>query len=347
MKDKKIYVVSPYINGGGSRSLHQLSTILRNKNVDVKIVYSDGKTILPIDKLLYDDTNLEIANNIIDDINNIVIIPEAFTGFLSNYKNAIKIIWWLSYYYYRINDVCWFTKISIARRGLPKIVYPFILIKKYCDSIGKINEFIKPNNLKNYYHLYNNELVHEYLLKNDVNENNMLYLCGPLLKQYINNNRKDIISKKENIVVYNEVKNDKTFISLISKKIKKYGINVISINNMKQDEVYQLLKKAKVYIDFGYHPGVERMPREAVSLYCNIITSNIGTASNKIDVPIDNKYKFSIKYSNIKKIVNLIVNMTNNYNEYIDDFNVFRNKINEQYHIFDDNCNMLIERFVK
>ncbi len=41
------------------------------------------------------------------------------------------------------------------------------------------------------------------------------------------------------------------------------------------------MRKAKLYIDFGYHPGKERMPREACLLDCCLIIGKDGSAKYK------------------------------------------------------------------
>ena len=56
-------------------------------------------------------------------------------------------------------------------------------------------------------------------------------------------------------------------------------------------ELYQQLKKSKIYIDFGYHPGKDKIPREAVINDCIIITNTKGSAGNYGDVPTEYKIK--------------------------------------------------------
>jgi len=44
----------------------------------------------------------------------------------------------------------------------------------------------------------------------------------------------------------------------------------------------------KLYVDFGKHPGKDRMPREAAVHGCCIITGRRGAAGNPFDIPIPN-----------------------------------------------------------
>jgi hypothetical protein len=57
-------------------------------------------------------------------------------------------------------------------------------------------------------------------------------------------------------------------------------------------EIQALFLTSKIYIDFGHHPGKDRMPREAAILGCCILVGKSGSAVNAFDVPIPARYKF-------------------------------------------------------
>jgi len=48
---------------------------------------------------------------------------------------------------------------------------------------------------------------------------------------------------------------------------------------------------AKAYIDFGHHPGKDRLPREAALHGTCVITGLYGSAGNTVDIPILDRYK--------------------------------------------------------
>lgn len=66
---------------------------------------------------------------------------------------------------------------------------------------------------------------------------------------------------------------------------------------MTGEEVAALLRRAKVYIDFGPHPGMDRLPREAALAGCIIVTNRRGAAGNETDVPIPSRFKFGEQIS--------------------------------------------------
>ena len=47
------------------------------------------------------------------------------------------------------------------------------------------------------------------------------------------------------------------------------------------------------YIDFGPHPGMDRLPREAALAGCIVLTNREGAANFAKDVPLPEEFKFS------------------------------------------------------
>lgn len=63
----------------------------------------------------------------------------------------------------------------------------------------------------------------------------------------------------------------------------------IPLINMTKQEMIDILSKCEIYIDLGFHPGKDRIPREAALCDCIVITNTVGSAGNSIDVPIHEK----------------------------------------------------------
>jgi len=70
-------------------------------------------------------------------------------------------------------------------------------------------------------------------------------------------------------------------------------IPVVPVTGMSREEVHGLLKESMVYIDFGHHPGKDRMPREAALSGAVVFSTSVGAANNDVDLPIDRWYKFN------------------------------------------------------
>jgi hypothetical protein len=60
---------------------------------------------------------------------------------------------------------------------------------------------------------------------------------------------------------------------------------------MTRKEILGTLGRAKVYIDFGEHPGKDRIPREAAAMGACIIVNRRGSAANSVDIPIPGDFK--------------------------------------------------------
>lgn len=99
------------------------------------------------------------------------------------------------------------------------------------------------------------------------------------------------ILKSEPIVLYNPKKGIEITNRLIE-LCKNDGIHFIPLKGFTRPELVRMMKRSKVYIDFGDHPGKDRIPREA-ALYNNIIITGIkGAAGYYDDLPIPDEFKY-------------------------------------------------------
>jgi hypothetical protein len=218
------------------------------------------------------------------------------------------------------------------------------LILNIKKGANKQFEFGKDKN--KYIHFYNCEYGKEFLLKNGIHKDNTIYLCGPINKDFIINSNNNM--EKEDIVAYNPKKGMEFTIKIID-KLNTYNSNIrfVAIKDMSTNEVSELLRKAKVYVDFGYFPGPERIPREAVLSYCNIITSNIGSSQNDVDIPIPREFKFSLNDNNIIDICKLIINQIDNYNDFVENYNLYRLKVIDQLNTFEINIENILSKYIE
>ncbi|QNQ83115.1 hypothetical protein FP435_01000 [Lactobacillus sp. PV037] len=338
----KAYIVCPYNKSGGTRSLHQLGNRLVENGIDVYMYYGLKGKRDKVNKLLYADSNAKIATKIDDNKENILIVPESDTGWLDKFHNIRKVIWWLSLYFYLENNIWWRSKFRTKFFNQPNFFnylrYVHIKLKEPAVS------YIFPKELKNIdYHLYNCEYVHRYLLEQGIQKSKMTYLCGPIDVEA--KDKKALSTVKENLIVYNPAKASPYFIKKVLKYMNKNYSSYIfkPLKGLNHEELLMYLKKAKVYLDLGYFPGPERIPREASVNYCNIITSTVGAAENSEDVPIPKKFKFDLKKENVSKICELIVDMCDNYDEYVHYFDKYRRKTLSQI----NNFNSDVDKFVK
>lgn len=335
----KYYFVAPANDAtGGVETLHQAVSYLNDNGKEAYIVYVANiwnheqiidHSINVIEK--FKKYNLKIALDIQDDNCNILIVPEIFSKILYQYKRIQKAIWWLSWNFFEDRNYNIRATRYAQRKNIPGfLVKPAIFI--YEGKYGKQFNFGKDRN--SIRHFYNCEFIKKKLLLNKIDENRTKYLCGMIRDEYLNWNGN--YSNKKNIILYNPAKDKELFAEKVFNQNKLYekGYELIKIQNMSPSQISQLMQDSKLYVDFGYFPGPERMPREAVSMGCNIITSNIGAAENEIDVPIPSEYKFSPREENIKLIGNTIVELIENYSTHLPEFDKYRKKVMKQKNLF-------------
>lgn len=130
--------------------------------------------------------------------------------------------------------------------------------------------------------------------------------------------------EKQNLITYNP-KKGKEFTERIKNHLS--DLQFVPIIDMTTEQVRDILRKSKLYIDFGHHPGQDRLVREAALAGCTILVGNRGSAKFYEDVPIPARYKFSgdtPNQLNIQKIRTAIQRCLFNFEEAFADFNELR-----------------------
>jgi hypothetical protein len=322
-KNTKIFVACPAnVSTGGPELLHQLAYHLRKDlSIDAYMYYynfDDGKFKNPVHREYekYDNPFVTKLNELEDNKKNIIIVPEIQEGInlLQHFKNIRKGVWFLSvdnYYLSKVYEKILFldfNKLDLLSNKIEKLAIKFPYEK---DPLLKLADFYL---FQSYYAIdHFKNLEHKYYLSD--------YLNKDFLKIETD------LSKKEDIVAFNP-KKGYNFTKKIIESNK--DIKFIPLINMGREEVIKTLQKAKVYIDFGNHPGKDRLPREAAILGCCIITGKRGSAAFFEDVPIFDEYKFEDREENIPKIVDKIKECFENYEERYKDFEHYREVIKNE-----------------
>lgn len=142
-------------------------------------------------------------------------------------------------------------------------------------------------------------------------------------------------ASRENLVLFNPLKGyDIT--QRLEKEFAGTDIRFVAVKDMTPDQVRELSYRAKVYIDFGGHPGKDRIPREMALSGCSVIVGKRGSASNDIDVPISRKFDYdentnSIDFVSVKK---QIEHDMKNFDAAFKEFFDYRTLIREEKKIF-------------
>jgi hypothetical protein len=109
----------------------------------------------------------------------------------------------------------------------------------------------------------------------------------------------------------------------------------VPITNMTAQQVVNLMCEAKVYLDFGNHPGKDRIPREAAMCGLCVITNKEGSAAYSEDVSIENQYKFENIDESAEDIVALVQDIYENFEKHSANFLHYRSAIEKEEQEFD------------
>jgi hypothetical protein len=300
---KKIYIISPPNKAtGGPEALHQLGFILNQQGFDAKMLYTKWsfKPIHPF----YEKYNVPFVRKIKDNKDVIIVIPESMTNLIAKYPLAEKKIWWLSLDFYEI--------LMNHRERKKSVISNLFSSKKYKEYRFESNPTVT--------HWYQSQRTKEFLETKKL-DTKISYLCDYPTELFFEElpNLNDF--KKENIITYNPKKGLDT-IESFKNELPQY--NWIALEKMTRIEMRTVLRKAKLHVDFGYFPGRDKIPREALVSGCCLLTGRGGTAGFKEDLGIPEKYKLELEDQKPEKIKEKVIQIMDRYNEVIKEFLPFR-----------------------
>lgn len=329
--DKIFYIVCPaQVYTGGPLAQHQLAKSLIELGQNVLMYYYPNNLEDPVHPN-FREYEIPYDSKIIDSDKSIVIMPEVETNFVFDFINAKKVIWWLS-----IDNYLFFTvkePIVSFKKLVKKILFE-AKVKLRLTSFFNIDN--KHHLKKEITHLAQSKYAFDFLDKLKLNPK---YLHCHLLEHFYDRNT-DLISEKENRILYNPKKGKKFTDQIITNSNSERQF--CKIQNLTPLEVKELLNTSKIYIDFGDHPGRDRFPREAAICGCVIITGKKGSAANKVDINIPDEYKFEDIESNIPAINDLIKTILNDYKTHFNNQAEYRKAIYREKQVFKEDVQNLI-----
>ena len=330
----KIYVPCPAgVVTGGAELLHQIVDIINNNGREAYIVYfGTNEHKIPSD---YKKYNIRTSEDIKDEEENVIVIYEGDFKEAYNIKQAQICLWWLSVDNYFLCNTHTISEMIYYQLNYPQKYTKgmmFYGILNYFKNHSEVVSLKKLRSLNVSCNAYQSEYAKDFLEKNGFKN------LHPL-KDYINDD--NFIGEKNNpredIVIYNPSKG-----FYFTKKLIEYApdIHWVPIKGMNREGVISLMRRAKVYVDFGFHPGKDRLPREAVTNGCCIVTGRRGSA-DYVDVDIDDRFKFDQDHAKISDIINLIKYIIKNYDYVNNEYAHYRENIVKEKEEFISDCKSL------
>lgn len=317
--DTQIYVVCPaQIATGGPEVLHQLVSTLRQLGHQAFMLYLPLDHPDPVHPQFREYQN-PFVREVVDEGKNILITPESQPEVLEKFGRVQKVLWWLSvdlYYEAGFKRTVLgrvYTRLNKWKRHLIDVETPRAEYARRCPLPGVYD---------GYTHFVQSEYARRHLLTKNISS--IEYLSCYLNEEFICRERKD---RKRDIVIYNPNKGYKFTKKLIA---ASSGVEWIPLKNMSRLQVAELLGTAKVYVDFGCHPGKDRIPREAAISGACIITGKAGSASGQEDVFIPEEYKFSHTADTIAAVLTMIRDCFARFDHHYRQFDEYRELIRSE-----------------
>ncbi|WFP48819.1 hypothetical protein PL263_11955 [Methylomonas sp. EFPC3] len=253
---------------GGPEALHQLVDHMNQLGLPAYITYLpfDQAASTPEPYLRYTApvTNYE------DAAGNLIIFPEVYPQLADKVRHAKAAIWWLS------------LENFLERRH----IWPLHDKVRYIKRVFQGRRPLRgAKSLKHMIHFSQTQHATEYLNQCGIEP---IPLIDSINEDFLNDNHLAYASTKRDIILYNPNKGKKVTDKLIAANPQW---QFVPLKGLDREQLSQQLYAAKLYIDFGHHPGRDRMPREAAMHGCCLITGVLGSAGNDVDLPIPRRYK--------------------------------------------------------
>lgn len=310
----KVYIkCPPRLVTGGPEFLHQVCAGLRDNGIDAYIFYENEFSPNPQAACYTTRYNNPYVTSIPDTPAAALIVPEIYVSSLFNtrYKKFKKLILWESVNFY-------LTQVPVFLLN----IFP-----------------------ENTIHLYQSQYAKDFLTFARVPEKDQIPITDYISEEFLNIQNIQIDdSKKENLISFYVPKGNEFTLVVLQHLKKKYNYQFLPLENYSTEELINIFTRSKVFLDFGYFPGKNRMYREASTCRNIIFTSPFGAARDKRDVNIKDKYKIFPNDDNIIVAENRIKECIENFDKYIIDFDELREEVFKEKEVFDKNIKVLADR---
>jgi hypothetical protein len=269
----KVFIVAPGNTvTGGPELCHQLADALNQDSKRAFIIYApfDGRHETPT---RYRHYNTHQARCEDVEPGSIVVLPEVYGDIVGTFPGCRVYMWWLSV------------------GNFFKVVPPVNL-----DAAPSAN--VKRQQLKDIsrhaaLNLYQSDYARGWLESNGLQPASRL--SDQLAGTYLDALACPPQGFRHNLIVYNPTKGLPRTEQVLRALARDGGPepDIIPMANLSPASMHKLLSHAKVYLDFGGHPGKDRIPREAAALGCCVLTNTRGSAGNAVDVPIPDEFKIN------------------------------------------------------
>lgn len=295
----RVFLVCPAnVATGGTELLHQFSKCLSDAGVENYMLYPDANGINCPTPKTFMKYGVRYVTQYIDAEDSVLVLAETQIHLVDSCKKGIAVIWWLS-----VNNYFH--------------AYEGKISEEQVDIFGlrerqNILHFVQSH--------YAKDFVNSYF-----EASNCYFLMDYINDDIVNHAREYKDSyERQNICLYNPKKGYEVLKPIIA--ACKEEIAWLPLMNMTPEEMADVMCRAKLYVDFGEHPGKDRIPREAAVCGCCILTNQQGSASYDEDVMIPERYKIE-NPSDIDLVLGKIYDLVENYEDRVQEYSTYRDMI--------------------
>jgi hypothetical protein len=267
---------------------------------DASVVYSPEGHPEPTAPA-YRDYAAPVARRCDDAPDVVVVAPETQVPDLFSFRYAQRALWWLSVDNFLVRN-------EAARRQLDVVYHP--------DS--------------RLLHLAQSQYAVDHLSGRGI-------IAVPLTDYVPADAVADLRSRrrapKDDIIVYNPQKGFEVTRQLMA---RAPHLQWVPIEGLSRSGVIDLLGRAKAYIDFGGHPGRDRLPREAALAGACVLVGRRGSAVNPVDVPVPTPYKFSAGGEDHARIITALEGVLSDHASHARRFEGYQQWVGSQESTFTD-----------
>jgi hypothetical protein len=248
----KVFILCPAgAVSGGPEALHQLAGALRARGVAAAMVYYPSGPQHAV-PAPYWHYGVAVSPGVADDEAAVIVIPEVVTSLAWRFPRARKAIWWLS--------VDNYFKWQHLNPG------PSVLERR-----------------ADFVHLCQSHYARDFLDRRGVGPRLMLtdFLTTEVF-------RAGAAAGRVPAVAFNPKKAPETTQRLMA---SGGGRIWLPLEGLDKESLAEVLRQVRVYVDFGPHPGRDRIPREAALCGAVVVTGRRGAAAFAADVPIPERFR--------------------------------------------------------
>lgn len=312
---EKVLIMCPLAITGGPEAMHQLAGSLRHHGIDAWIMYyggpNQGRVMVKAGTVrgsqsteehtpaCYRRYGARVATVCALNESLCIVVPEVLQQNMESLKPAQIALWWLS-----VDNAL------VAGRSMRE---PEAL-KKWIKSIPL--------------HLTQSVYASTWLSANGQQEHWMLTDYTDL--DFTQTAAE--LGERKRQVLYNPRKGGP-----LAEKLRQQMTDweFLPLQNFSKQQVRHLMQGARYYIDFGHHPGKDRLPREAAASGCLVMTLKAGAAQFFEDVPIAAIYKFSKSDVENGALQRSLQTIDTDYASHWHDQQRYRSRIRQEKSAFD------------